>query len=200
LKTGGEVWIFPFDTAQDIFNTLRRQFAYLFMDALELRRKATTHALSRSLRQLDGKALRIAVERPRGWEYLLFSTVLENELENVKDQRRDWQYGFVLGNGASLGPIEAMNAITESFDQVLQMAKIITNLHETALTSAIGPDGVSGNPDEIVYVAKRLVEVYKHVLEWKLSVTQLLVPKKLEKLRNIASCLCDNVVMEMEEH
>jgi len=39
IKDGGEIWVFPFDTAQEMFEVLRAQLAYLFLDALKLRAK-----------------------------------------------------------------------------------------------------------------------------------------------------------------
>ncbi|MBI2817051.1 MAG: DUF4062 domain-containing protein [Acidobacteria bacterium] len=35
LRQTGEEWVFPFEHAQDIFDVLRNQLAYLFMDSLE---------------------------------------------------------------------------------------------------------------------------------------------------------------------
>ena len=37
IRDSGNHWVFAFDTAQDICDTLRTQFSYLFREALELR-------------------------------------------------------------------------------------------------------------------------------------------------------------------
>lgn len=39
VRTQAKVWSFPFDTAQDIIETLRIQLAYLFNDSLSIRKK-----------------------------------------------------------------------------------------------------------------------------------------------------------------
>jgi len=39
LRDKGEVWVFPFSTAQDIVRTLRNQLSYLLADSLALRAK-----------------------------------------------------------------------------------------------------------------------------------------------------------------
>jgi hypothetical protein len=41
IQSGGDQWVFPFDDAQEIVSVLRAQLAYLFGDALELRKRAS---------------------------------------------------------------------------------------------------------------------------------------------------------------
>ncbi len=41
IRTSGKTWVFSFDLAEDIVSTLRTQLAYLFTDALELRRRVS---------------------------------------------------------------------------------------------------------------------------------------------------------------
>jgi hypothetical protein len=77
IKESGNTWIFPFDLAQDIFDILRTQIAYLFMDSLELRKKlVSSGAVAAKFRDLKGTLLRLIIERPRAWEYLLLSESL----------------------------------------------------------------------------------------------------------------------------
>ena len=56
------VWVFPFEVAQEITDTLRKQLAYLFMDALQLRRRVKTAGLPESLAQLQGTPLRACLK------------------------------------------------------------------------------------------------------------------------------------------
>lgn len=64
----GSQWVYGFEVAQEIVSTLRNQFAYLFMEALDLRFRAAHSGLQPSLRkELHGTVLRIAIERPPGW-------------------------------------------------------------------------------------------------------------------------------------
>lgn len=58
LRDLAGVWVFPFETAQEITDTLRQQFAYLFMDALQLRTKLKSTGLPGTLSQLQGEALK----------------------------------------------------------------------------------------------------------------------------------------------
>src|ERR1019366_4538137 len=65
IKEGGEIWVFPFDTAQEMFEVLRAQLAYLFLGALELRAKVRgSGELSPALQGLHGTLIRLIIERP----------------------------------------------------------------------------------------------------------------------------------------
>jgi len=109
LRDTKELWVCPFDTAEDICDVLRTQFAYLFMDALGLRLTLSKGGgLSPRFRDLTGPALRLLVERPPGWEYLLFTEVLDSGIESLADLKRDWQYRLALGPGTQTNPSEFM--------------------------------------------------------------------------------------------
>jgi hypothetical protein len=67
-------WVFPFESAQDIIDTLSKQLAYLFMDALTIRAKVQRGGSSEALLQdISGAALLLTVQKPFAWEYKLFS-------------------------------------------------------------------------------------------------------------------------------
>jgi hypothetical protein len=200
LKEGGEVWVFPFDVAQDIFDVLRTQLAYLFMDALELRTKAyRTGGLSPAFRDLDGILLRLIIQRPRFWEYSLFSEALEGELRRLADVKRDWQYGLVMGNGTVMTPSQFSSWMHTKFSEASRIAANMTSVIHQALPVGLGPPGVSGDPEAILYAANRLATAYRTALEWKLDFRRIELPEEMENLRSIAERMCDNVISEVEE-
>ena len=92
FRGSGDVWTFPFATAEDIVDTLRKQFAYLVQDVLGLRQMA--HGHDRLLEELDGDALMVALRRDAHWEDRLFGTVLKAELDRRAPLRREIEYRF----------------------------------------------------------------------------------------------------------
>ncbi|MGH7813379.1 MAG: SCP2 sterol-binding domain-containing protein [Candidatus Binataceae bacterium] len=56
------------------------------------------------LRNLDGNLLPLAITRPPGWEYLLFSVALEGAIQSLSDIKRDWEYGLATGTGTAMAP------------------------------------------------------------------------------------------------
>ena len=94
LRDPKESWVFPFESAQDIMDTLRVQLAYLFMDALSMRRQVLGAGLTGVVSGLSGPALLIAVQKPFAWEYTLFSQVLLDEVTRYGPLKKDLEFGL----------------------------------------------------------------------------------------------------------
>jgi pyrimidine deaminase RibD-like protein len=154
--------------------------------------------LSASLLELRGPALSYVVERPYGWEYLLFGQILQDELNALEYIKRDWQYGIAVGVGRELGPLQFLNWITEKIPEGLRISENLESLIEKVLPGALGRPGTSGDPQAILYVARRVAALYRNALEWKLDFKRIAVRDELIRLRSLASNLCDTLVEEIE--
>lgn len=184
LKDTGDTWVFPFETAQDIFEVLRLQLAYLFMDALELRlRVSSTGGLSPKFKALRGTALRLLIERPPGWEYLLFTEALYDRIRDQVDLKRDWQYGVALGPGSLLRPSQLVLRIREKCEEAVRIAANLEALINEVWPAAAGPPGTPADPEAILYVVDRVGAVYRDVLDWKLDFQRLAVPEEMQRLK-----------------
>ena len=163
-------WVFPFDTAQDITSTLRTQLAYLFSDALALRTRASrSGALTSKYSGISGREFRLIIEKPRGWEYRLFSEAFQREISSSADLRRDWEHNVILGSQSLLTPKQFTQWIQEKNSEAMQIAANFNALFDRALITALGPPGQPGDPEGIVYIAKRLGDMYRSFMEWKLA-------------------------------
>lgn len=89
IRGSGDMWVYPFEDAQDIANTLRQQLAFLFMDALKIRGRVKLAGLPEMLSQLRGVAFRLALEKPVAWKERMFSQILADELTAAMDLKRD---------------------------------------------------------------------------------------------------------------
>ncbi|HWC95719.1 MAG TPA: DUF4062 domain-containing protein, partial [Candidatus Sulfopaludibacter sp.] len=200
IRNSGEKWVFPFDTAQDIVSTLRTQLSYLFADALELRKRASTSgALSEKYKRVSGTELRLLIDKPGGWEYLLFGYALEREISSHADTKRDWDYGISLGNTQCMMASEFMNYCSHKDSEAIHTATLAEEVCRQSLSKAFGPRGVPGDPDEILYAAARLGGIYRQILEWKLSFYRLVIPLAVREFRAAQSRLCDQVVTDIEQ-
>jgi len=151
------------------------------------------------LQRLPGSMLRLITERPPYWEYLFFSEALEEELRSLSNLKRDWEYNVARGGGPLLKPSQLVKRIKEKNAEAQRLMANAKTLLERALPAAFGPPGTSGDPEAIFYVAKRLGEVYRNLLEWKLEYQRFQVPEEMERLRLLAATICDNMVAEIEE-
>ncbi|HUT04796.1 MAG TPA: DUF4062 domain-containing protein [bacterium] len=170
LRDPEETWTFPFESAQDIIDTLRKQMAYLFKDALDIRSKVMGSGVSESLQDLSAKALMLAVQKPFAWEYLLFAQVFADEVARSSAIKRDLEYGITLGRGVRLGDLQGFRDWTQiKSGEMISLVKSADKMVNVALAEALGAPGDVG---KIVYVARRLGQVYQRLIEWSLECKQ----------------------------
>lgn len=195
------IWVFQFERAQEIIETLRKQLPYLFMDALQLRTRVKTIGLPEPLSQLKGMPLKIVIERPKAWETRLFNHVLAQEIARLKSHRLDLNYGITFGKGEFLVDLlEVLNWVRRKMAEAQRMAHNSEPILNVALQDALGPAGVAGDPETIVYAAYRLAETYQHAIEWAIECNRTDVGEdELEKIVRLVGKLTSNMIREIEE-
>lgn len=199
LRDPKESWVFAFESAQDIVLTLRNQLAYLFKDALDVRTKVLGMGLSKSLEDLSGISLAIAVRKPLAWEYRLFSQVLHDEIARASSARRDLNFGIALGTGTRLSEMNQVLAwIQTKMGEIQGLIASAEKIVNVALPRAVGAPGEPGDVEEIVYVAQRLGQVYRRLVEWSLDFMQIQADKEFEQILRIVSKASHNAISEVE--
>ncbi len=197
LRDNGEVWVFPFNTAQDITGTLRKQLSYLLADCLELRSKMQT--IDYSTLQLGPEALRIYVEKARGWEYLTFAKLLQEGIKQHESKKLDAELGICFGPVINIPDrATASNWVTAKCTQMSQTIQHLSLALNSGIEKAVGKPGEPGDIRRIVHLASRIADGYSHVLDWTLEFNRLAVDPELERLMNLASKLSANILNEIE--
>ena len=197
-ETSG-VWTHSFENVNEIINTLKIQWSYLFMDSLKLKRQIKSANLSESLLELKGQSLRLVIERPPFWEYLLFGEVLESEHSKLIGLENDITYEVFHGKPIILEGTHAFSWISKKSSEMLRLIESINKIFDVAFQDAVGELGVAGDADKIVYVAKKLVSVYERILEWTIEFHETEVDPEFEKLIKLASKLTDNIIQEFKD-
>lgn len=199
-ETNGD-WVFPFERAQEITDALRKQLGYLFMDALQIKRRFKTTNLSEPLSQLQGMPLRLVIDRPTGWEIRLFPHVLAQELSKVKHQKLDLKYGITLGSAVFLSDREdVFRWLSKKMREIERIAQAINQITNVALQDALAPDGIPANPEMLVYVAKRLASTYEYAIEWAVECNQVGIgDEEFEKIVRLLGRFVENMLTEIED-
>lgn len=91
------IWTQEFTLARDITDALRQQFAYHMTDGLTLLRQIRGSPMEYA--GFSGQALRIALERPAGWNGLLLAQLLADEIANAADLRVSYNADVSFGPG-----------------------------------------------------------------------------------------------------
>ena len=188
-------WIFTFDSAEDIIDTLRKQFSYLFMDALTIRRQVLKSDLSMELPELSTPALRLLMEKPIGWEGRLFTTMLSDEIFKRSYIKKDYDFALTLGrferiNGRDL----TFKWISKKMQEFLYICQSISTLIESAIPKAVN----ESSKKDIIYVTKRLADSYQRILEWAAEFRHTMVDDEFLRLMKLFSQTVDDAIKQIE--
>ncbi len=199
LRDKGEVWVFPFSTAQDIVRTLRKQLSYLLADSLSLRAKLQRQ--DSTALALSPDALRIYIERPQGWEYLAFAKILQDGVSLHYKRRLDLELGVTFDRVVDLTQRrDALQWVSMKFTQIMQITSGLSQALNGGITKAVGEPGQPGDIQRIEHVASRIADGYLQAIEWTLEFHRLKTESQLEPLMTLASHFSSNILKEIEEY
>ena len=198
LRETEGVWVFPFDKAHEIMDTLRKQWAYLFMEALRLWTKTRGAHLSKALLALPGPALRLVITRPKFWEYLLFSEVFSRGIADAEHMKLDLNYEIAFGKGQRFDGTDILGWLSTKTLDAARLVNGMMQIVNVAFPEAMGPSGTPGDPDRIVYVANRLVSAYREAIEWAEEFRRVQVDEDFQKAVNLQARFTRNMIEEVE--
>jgi len=197
LRESGSVWVFPFDTAQDIASTLRKQLSYLLADCLDVRSKLQT--CDPNVLRLGPESLRIYVERQPAWEYLTFAKLLQEQMQSHRQKRLDVELELPVGKLVHLpSNADAIIWVSEKFSQFKKIIDSITKSINFGLEKAFGEPGEAGDINRIHHIALRVSDGYEKILDWTLDFYGLDVDASLERIMFLASQFSTNSMREIE--
>jgi hypothetical protein len=106
-------------------------------------------------------------EKPRGWEYLLYVTVVSQGLQELESKYHEHFLRYAPRNGT----VEHGNGINLIRDRNVLLGEIIKVAVETVFTeatqeAAFGEPGVPGDPGRIVHLGELFVRTFDEILEW----------------------------------
>ena len=182
IRDTDRIWTFGFQLAQDIIDVLRTQFAYLMDAGLSLRFRLKDQAIPRDS-TLSGESLRIAIEKPAGWEHRLFAQSLVDQINALGDMKRDYELGLILGERPDVPIMDFLNWLQTRLSEIKQIIDNLTKLIPDAMNEAFGPLGQPGNVEAILFVTRRLASVYQESIEWSFRVKRASIDEKLEPVR-----------------
>jgi hypothetical protein len=191
-------WVYPFEEVADITEILRHQWALLFTDAMTQRERLRHANLPSELMNVDIRALRILLEKPKGWEHRFFTTALHVELERLEGLRRDLQYGLRLGPVTRLGTLsEVVKWVVPQLERMERLVNSAQALVGTVLAEGLGPAGKPGSPELLLYVAQRIGNVAHQALQCTHEFTSADVDDDFQRLLDLTSNFSKEIVEKL---
>ncbi len=199
LRNKDSNWVHEFNNGKDIIDCLRKQMSYLVNDCLCLRQHFHKERVSPKVLKYSGRVFELAVEKPDAWEYLLFAAALKDNLYKLDDLRYDMKYGITFKNAILYdGSKEIIDFVQMKCGELSNRINLLNRIINNAFQEAIGEPGTPGNAEYIIYVAEKLVEVYKSVHEWSLEFRSIIVPEEFQNLLLCASQFSQSVIEDIE--
>lgn len=199
LRNKENIWVYGFEHAQDIISTLRKQLAHLFLKMLKLKNQVDNANITIYLQSLKGESLRLLIEKPFAWEYKIFGQVCDDGLKSLQDLKRDYKYGISLERSKTLtGFEEIFKWIQEKNNDFIIIMENISDLINIRLKEALNEYGIPANMEYVVYVAKKIVELYKKVLQIGIEVKLINVDDEFRGLAKYSIIVCDSILNDIE--
>ncbi|EPT6811487.1 DUF4062 domain-containing protein, partial [Vibrio cholerae] len=160
-------WVYKFDNASDIKSALLQQIPYLFMDSLEARKKLKVNDVNLPSKLFPPKAVRLVIEKPDGWEYLLFAFLCKAYLDRLEHKKFDLEYGISFNDVVVIEqPQDVFDWIKAHNNEMLKLIRLTTTLVNDAVMKSFGEPGKEGDYRKIQHVCQRLLEVYEQIVNW----------------------------------
>lgn len=193
-------WVYKFDNASDIKSALLQQIPYLFMDSLEARKKLKVNDVNLPSKLFPPKAVRLVIEKPDGWEYLLFAFLCKAYLDRLEHKKFDLEYGISFNDVVVIEqPQDVFDWIKAHNNEMLKLIRLTTTLVNDAVMKSFGEPGKEGDYRKIQHVCQRLLEVYEQIVNWKLSFTTLEVNEDFEPILKVLSGFADDPLAKIEQ-
>lgn len=195
VRTVDGVWTSEFRNAQDIIDALRIQFAYQQQVGLRLQRHALGAARHDWFDMLRGDALRIALDQPPAWEYLLFAAALTDGVARHRRLSRTHALKVPIGFGEDVQ--DPLAWIQARFSDARRLSATLGQLMNTDLQDAFGPPGTPGDTGAIVFVADTIADLYRDALLWSLRLRTANVDDRFQVVTAAVGDMMDDVIRQV---
>jgi len=195
---GDAVWTFWFERATDITEVLRAQLASLMVQGLEWRRRLRSSDAASRLARLRGRSLSLALEQPQGWEYYLLAQLVQDGVEDARSLRDEHREGLALELGEDV--VDSVAWSRSRLAELLRVTASLKPLLDVCGSRAMGPPGITGSVDDLVFVGTAIGRVYATVLEWSRRVRTANLPEAFRPVQRVLARFTDEVIGEIEAY
>lgn len=197
VRTMDSVWTYEFEHAQDIVNALRKQFAHTLNEGLKLMQRISVKKDDVPA-DISSKALKIVLEEPPFWEHYLFGQVLVDETQKYASLREDHRFKLMFSIGENITKNDVLDWILSRNEELRRLVSTSSEMLKLRLPEALNPEGVPANSKQIVWVAKKLIEVYFHALNWSQRVRHVHTTASLRPIFVEMTNFPDDLIVKLE--
>lgn len=197
VRAGQKTWVFPFEMAQDIITILRVQLAHQFVQGLRLSRRLRGSGTPPYLDGAGPQTLRLALERPSAWEYRLFFQAWLDEIARRSWLLRDHRAGVALGLSEDVPAGAASEWLLTRSHELQGLVATLNHLLNVEATDSFGEPGQPGDPDHIMWAARKLGDILQASLEWGQRIRRSRVHEPFKRAAGEMSAFANDLIEQM---
>lgn len=193
------MWNFQFESANDIKEIVKAQLSILFKNTL-----ATNIQLQQIdsflIDNLSSGALKIIMEKKRGFEVLYFFQLLQDEILKFTFLKNDYTYSLKYVTDYTKYDVKSfMSYIKFKLDIIKDYSDSLMILVNDVLKEFFAEKEGTSDLKGLFYVAHKYGFYYQEILKWTIQLNSLIIDENLEDLRSAYSLLTKDVIKELEE-
>lgn len=150
--------------------------------------------------QTEDELKQLIDEKPEGWEYLLFGSVLYIQKEKTSTKWHDFEMEYAPKSGHYLNGKEGLSYLFNRFHDLSSITdgamKVFT---EEMQVKAFGKPGEPGDVTRITHMANHIVAAYEGLLDWSASVRSVSIPSILENVYSAASRVAKTPALQFKD-
>jgi hypothetical protein len=197
VRTTDKAWVTEFSYASEIIDSLRIQFAYAHQRGLSLARRFRDSGEHRWRDDLRGETLRVALEQPPGWPFLLFAGGLKDSLAAHHRERRRHQLRIPFGLGEDVD--DPVRWIGARFQDALRLPGVLTEIVDNQFPLAIGSASTPPDAEKLVFLFESIAAVYKDALMWSNRVRTANIHEAFRPVLIPLARLLDDIIPQIEQ-
>ncbi len=198
VREDSSLWTFNFRSAKDIIEILRKQFSYLFKDALAIKKKFDSIPNNLKGFDISPEAIRILFEKGDLYELEFFIQLLNEEINKREELRNDFNYRILVENKyAIFDNKKLLDWSRERFGTILNLSSSIEHLFNEALQFYFGQPGSESDIKGLIYVTKTYGRILEQVILWAVETKSTIVNEEYEDLVDSLANLANSVIEDL---
>lgn len=201
IREKNKKWCFDFERAQDIIQTLKVQFSYMFKRSLDQALKFKASTLPDFYKKLSPKAINILLKEGDLFEAQFFAQVLKDELEKYEDLKLDLEYKVLTNCSQRIDDqFQLLNWLRINFTTITNQIQSLNTLFNQAYPQFYGLPGVPSDTKGLFYVASSMAKIYKNLILWSIEVESTLVNEEYIGMKNVLSSFPESAIQSLWEY
>jgi hypothetical protein len=140
---------------------------------------------------------RLAVEKPPGWEYLLYADILTQSMHALQGKWLSFCYNHTTRATRYTDERSVVQYLNHAMNESVRIVESMAGwLSPTAQIHAFGPPGEPANPSVIEHNARGLCDLFGEWLDLAIELRSVAVPTRISRARELTLLLIEGPILD----